>query len=668
MIRGVWACSDPECQAVDPTYRSPERRVGRLYAIPTISCECGARVLELLYCFQCGAASLGGFVAELLDEPAEDFWYLSALAPPTAVGEQSLAFRRTYGRYMWYSPMPPPTDVGRWEHRPPASDDNDSPAPTRLGFIAAAYDHRLGLLQPAAGSDATGTMLNVANAPEDARMRVPALPERCPRCDAAGFNRDRRTFFRSVVRSSIRAHTTGTARVGQIVLDRIVKSVGDTPLEGRTIIFTDSRDDAAATAAGVELNHFRDLIRQLITREIESSVSPPELLRRAASGEALSNSDTTLVEAYKRESPDAWTGYRLRERGLAEPSDEAAIEAFERQHGTDSNRLPWGTLLERVQARLVALGMNPAGPKKSMESWRAQPWWRLYPPPDSEWQPLDVEARTVGEQQRRERLDRHVADAVFNRGGRDFESIGLGWIEPRRPHPEALPLPAGVVDEFLASSVRLLGLSERYPGARFTSEGMGRPLRRYIAAVADEHGIDSATELEQALEESLSLSEACQAWTLRLDGLQVALAVGDARAWRCASCARIHLHHSTGICTTSGCNSRRLEEVPLHVDVDDYYEWLARDHPRRLRVEELTGATKPLTEQRARQRRFKGALLDAPAENELTHGIDVLSVTTTMEVGVDIGSLRAVMMANMPPQRFNYQQRVGRAGRKGQPY
>jgi hypothetical protein len=54
----------------------------------------------------------------------------------------------------------------------------------------------------------------------------------------------------------------------------------------------------------------------------------------------------------------------------------------------------------------------------------------------------------------------------------------------------------------------------------------------------------------------------------------------------------------------------------------------------------------------------------APPENDLRiEGLNLLSSTTTFEMGINIGDLQKVLLRNAPPSSASYVQRVGRAGR-----
>jgi hypothetical protein len=76
--------------------------------------------------------------------------------------------------------------------------------------------------------------------------------------------------------------------------------------------------------------------------------------------------------------------------------------------------------------------------------------------------------------------------------------------------------------------------------------------------------------------------------------------------------------------------------------------------PKPLWVEEHTAQISP--ERRAEiEKQFRDDSLGS---------LDVISGSTTFELGVDLGTINAIFMANLPPEVSNYRQRAGRAGRR----
>jgi ATP-dependent helicase YprA (DUF1998 family) len=717
-IEGIWASVKAD-DIDDTSFVDGERTAGKLYSTTRINSERGNRILELLYCDNCGTTFFGGSRLVTRNESGNNFFELLPISPNIeGIPEKTpakLVEKRSYQEYaiFWVCGNQEFIKHDR-EHGIPVdfwrqttvnglnqSDFEAKWIPASLNCISGDIDTS----HEKANSDSThwikgyyfiitenGSERDIAypdsNGNIDTRETHKALPNVCPCC---GLNNQTRRRDRPKRKfTSIRGFRTGFAKTTQIFAKELMYQLPDSVSERKLVVFSDSREDAAQIASGIERNHFTDLLREILMKELHSN-----LMLRFHIINALESNDTVKKEELHQKSKSIYDEVD----DLFDKSKYSGANTVKQKERTDAiaKLNEYRSLLINVRdlvhitnslnlapliKHFVDLGINPGGNDISLQSkplnGRFVPWYELINFEDSEWN-AGISDEFVAEM--RDGTFTNLASMFFGSLFYSFESSALGYVsinpELHVITDQANILAISRVDflQILNSTIRILGDKYKHNKVddadpfNFTSyREFPVQVRKYIHAVASRLS-KQENELGDAVFITLSTSGLLRGDTgIQIENLYIKVARATDYVWTSPRGSRPHLHFSGGICTYSVTPLQ-----PQHDSIcDDIWEenYLSYNAikeqrpPIRLHCEELTGQT---DDQFERQRHFRNIILPEEGIAQVKT-IDLLSVTTTLEVGVDIGALQAVMLGNMPPQRFNYQQRVGRAGRRGQAY
>ena len=701
-IEGLWAST----KAV--TGKSDNRTVGKLYPKPEIICDTGEgrRVLELLYCEQCGTVFLGGSRLELENGVIE---MLANTPDIEGIPERQAARfveRRSYNEFAVFWPQ------GDQKY---AEADPSWKQPT----LNKKFDPREAKWVPASLNTYTGHVVRShyqseenhqdwvkgylfqisANSIEAEAIR--ALPCVCPTCETDYSKRKAR-------KSPVRGFRTGFSKVSQIFTKELFYQLPSKEcLSRKLVVFSDSRQDAAEISNGVERNHYADLVREVVCDELRmQSIGKPELLQDIESGRPCFRQNAKdFLERNPRAADEIIDSLKTASMDTQDVSQQvlsvitnarSEIETIRRIG--EEKTVPVRLLLPPTDSiedcgyiikRFLRLGINPAGNDVLVQSFeldgQKHSWVELFDFDQLNWkqglsQDIHIERKKILKS-----LPSVLCDLFFGRLYFGFESAGLGYPRLQLDDTQISRFANSVgIDpilfrEICDSFIRILGDKYRHDGAVYDGyeqpdfiayRTMSASFRHYIKRVATRHGIHENV-LGDAIFNALSAGGNFHG-KLSIRSLDVRVALIDEPIWVCPKCSRNHLHHSAGVCTF--CQTDLIEHPKTacgDVWSNNYLSQAVASGriPLRLHCEELTAQT---DNQLERQRHFRGIIINLPDQNrsliKQVDDIDVLSVTTTLEVGVDIGNLQAVMLSNMPPMRFNYQQRVGRAGRRGQAF
>jgi len=621
----------------------------------------GRRLFEMLYCEACGDILLGGQRGKPVGTSRETELLPSAAdlegLPEKGASEYYDSMTHDQFAVFWPRRLDPEVsekDYDRWDK---ASLDPDSGVVTIGEDVPAGHIGGYLYYQKDAA---------LTNARGQAVRRRMAQPFCCPKCGTDYSNRP--SSNRS--RSPIRAFRTGVTKASQLVATELFELLHAIRAESKSIVFSDSRQDAANQALEIERLHLRDLRREVLVSVARDYMA--DLERRWVPKEKQGKILTELAQAGRTD--ELLKKAAEFEKFATDPHVDVANRKVRLdrlfQYSTSDD-----SAVSELVSEYVRLGIHPFD-EVGRKRFDGRHWSAAFVKEGDtvHFDPglTQLKISELSNEVLKAQYEL-VDDVIFANTFFALEETGLAYPSlTRGSGPQVDEMDAWL--RVFASTTRVEGNKyfdpsrvRQWASARDVPDTnrVGKFANAVFGAQGRDAGLDSVLSRLNAIGHGNGV--------IRVGSVFLKIAKADDPFWRCGSCERVHLHRGVGRCT-------RCYE-PLREDPMDVVErlWrtnflgrrIVRGHeenvPRfRLKCEELTGQTDDFAD---RLRKFKGIFVDQPREVErLASEIDMLSVTTTMEVGIDIGSLQSVYQANMPPQRFNYQQRVGRAGRRGQAF
>ena len=611
-LAGLWVCMDSQCSGMPPEQRGGPS--GKLFGQPRTMCECGARVLELYTCRNCGTGYARAYTNDV-EEP-EFLW-----------SEPGGALRTLSG---WYDEL---EAIDLLLEEPVFTENVE----------VADYDLVTGRLNP----------FNLGE--RNRQVFLPSNRAETPSTDGSPIDLSLGEFkpcagcgeTAAFGRTSVQDHQTKGDQPFQALISKQIQvqppspkpATRLAPLRGRKVlIFSDSRQMAARLAPNIQTYSTQDALRPLIVSGYDRLNRNPMITR------FLSLEDLYLAVLIAAKE----MGVRLRP-GLR------AGESFDGENTVDQ-AIRNGALEDDDQLLVLLMDLKNS------------------PPPES--------------------LLRSIMTSITDRYY-GLESLALASLVERPTHtPKITALPD--IPECAESDDEKVALARawlrcwmrsgvwlsRMPGA-WSSTVVRSHSGRFAAMnrlIPDTSGrrLFERKWLPRLLE---TFAEATSGSMFRLAGRDLSLAIGGDWSY-CQSC-RTAQRPLPGRSTCVNCGRDAAE--PINPDTDPvfaarkgYYRastlaalasppippmaLIAAEHTAQVNTAQ---ADEIFSKAEEYEILFQDVDLGPGDTGRERPAIDVLSCTTTMEVGIDIGALSGVSLRNMPPARANYQQRAGRAGRRG---